>query len=172
MMNRIALHNFVNEFVAWIERHDVLVWWFAIGSAVIAVGMLFTTPWLVSVIPDDYFATKERPPIATRSEHPALRWALRIGKNILGLVLIVIGLLLSLPLIPGQGTIMALGGLLLLEFPGKRRLEMWIIRRQRLLRAINWFRARRGRPPLIVWSPESETRRIAFTSPEREAAHR
>jgi hypothetical protein len=155
--------------IAWIERHEVVLWWVAIGSAVMAVGMLILTPWLVSVIPDDYFATRERPPIVGRSRHPVLRWMLRIGKNVLGLTLVVVGLLLSLPLIPGQGMIMALGGLLLLEFPGKRRLEMWVIRRRGLLKAINWFRAYRNRPPLVVWSPEDDGEEIHSPPAEREA---
>ncbi|MBA3315047.1 MAG: hypothetical protein M3552_12135 [Planctomycetota bacterium] len=162
----------LDAIIAWIERHDVLLWWMAIGSAALAVGMLIATPWLVSVIPDDYFATKERPPIVGRSEHPVLRWLLRLGKNLLGFVLIIVGMLFSLPLIPGQGMIMALAGLMLLEFPGKRRMEMWIIRWGPLLRAINWFRATRGRPPLIVWSPESEARAIGHTPSEREISHR
>ena len=92
-----AANGPVDGLVPWIERHDVLVWWLAATSAAIAIGMLIATPWLVAMIPDDYFATKERPPIVGRSEHPVLRWLLRIGKNLLGLVLIIFGLLLSLP---------------------------------------------------------------------------
>lgn len=170
------MEEFINTYphladvVAWIERYDVALWWCAVGSAVIAVAMLALTPWLVSLIPDDYFATKERPPIVGRSRHPVLRWSLRIGKNSLGLALIVIGLFLTL--MPGQGMITALGGLLLLDFPGKRRLEMWVIRRRGLLHAINWFRARRGRPPLDVWSPEDEEEEVPFASTEREVSRR
>jgi hypothetical protein len=168
----IDRHPQLANVVAWIERHDVTLWWLAAFSAVIAVVMLAMTPWLVSLIPDDYFATKERPPIVGRSRHPVLRWCLRIGKNVLGLTLIIFGLLLSLPLVPGQGMIMALGGLLLLEFPGKRRLEMWVVRRPGLLRAINWFRAHRNRPPLVIWSPEDEEEELPTAPPEREVVRR
>jgi hypothetical protein len=158
------------DLVAWMQRHDVALSWIAGSSAILAVAMLVLTPWLVSIIPDDYFATKERPPIVGRSEHPVLRWTLRIAKNLLGLTLIIIGLFLTL--LPGQGMITALGGLLLLDFPGKRRLEMWVIRRRGLLKAINWFRARRNTPPLVVWSPEDEDEVASAASAEREAVRR
>src|SRR5690606_10090931 len=96
--------------------------------------------------------TKERLPLSETSEHPVLRWAFRLGRNLLGVILLLLGIVMSPG--PGPGMIVILAGLLLTEFPGKRRLEMWIIRRPGLLKAINWFRTRRGRPPLIVWTPE------------------
>jgi hypothetical protein len=132
--------------------------------------MLALTPWLVSLIPDDYFATKERPPIAGRSRHPVLRWTLRIGKNVLGLTLIILGLCLTV--LPGQGMMTVLGGLLLLDFPGKRRLEMWVIRCRGLLRAINWCRARRNKPPLVVWAPEDENEEPKIAPVRREVVSR
>ena len=36
----------------------------------------------------------------------------------------------------------------LVEFPGKRRLELWIARRSTVQRAIDWLRRKAGRPPL------------------------
>src|SRR4030042_256684 len=38
-----------------------------------------------------------------RAQHPIVRWAGLIIKNILGVLLVLLGLLLSLPGIPGQG---------------------------------------------------------------------
>ena len=167
---------FWSDFVAWaepfVERHQALLWWVAIVSAAVAVVSLLTLPLLVSLIPDDYFATKERPEHPVEDRHPALYWLLRIGKNVLGLVLVLFGLVMSIPLVPGQGTIMALVGLLLVEFPGKRRLEMWIIRKRHVLKAINWLRARRGRPPLTVWTPDGPRRLPASTVGPREPAPR
>ena len=42
---------------------------------------------------------------------------------------------------------MALVGLLLMNFPGKYRLERWLLRRPGVLGALNWLRGRRGLPP-------------------------
>lgn len=139
---------------AWIEAHNVLIGWIAGGSLALTLGTIVALPFIVARIPDDYFATRERPPLAERTEHFAFRWLLRIGKNLAGLSLIVIGLVLSIPLVPGQGLITAFAGLLLLEFPGKRRFEMWVIRKRGVLHAINWLREHRKRPPLIVWTPD------------------
>lgn len=158
---------FIKEVSAWVAGHEALLWWVAIGSASVTVGTLLALPWVVALIPNDYFATRERPKISERSQHPVLRWTLRIGKNLLGIVLVFLGLVMSLPLVPGQGLIIAIAGLLLLNFPGKRRLELWLIRQPGVLRGINWFRCRRGRPPLIVWSPEPK----GLPAPTREPAH-
>lgn len=72
----------------------------------------------------------------------------RALKNALGLVLIVLGLLLSLPGVPGQGVLTMLIGLMLMDFPGKRRLERKLVARPGVLAAMNRVRAWLRRPPL------------------------
>ena len=52
--------------------------------------------------------------------------------------------------LPGQGILTILVGITLLNFPGKRRLELRIVRQRRVLRAINWMRAKAKRPPLVL----------------------
>lgn len=144
----------LTELITWVKEHDVVLWWVMACSAVLTVGTLLALPWVVARIPDDYFATKERLPFGEYSQHPVLRWVFRIGRNLLGVVLLLLGLVMVVG--PGQGLIAILAGLLLTEFPGKRRLEMWVIRRPGLLKGINWLRVRRGRPPLIVWTPDKK----------------
>jgi hypothetical protein len=53
-------------------------------------------------------------------------------------------------LLPGQGILTLLIGISLLDFPGKRQLEKRIARERHVLKAINWIRAKAGRPPLEV----------------------
>lgn len=84
------------------------------------------------------------------AQHPVIRWAGLIAKNILGALLVVLGLLLSLPGIPGQGLLTILIGVMLLSFPGKRRLERRLVSRPRILAAINALRARFGKPALLL----------------------
>lgn len=76
--------------------------------------------------------------------------AARLLKNALGLVLIIVGILLSLPGVPGQGILTILLGLIMLDIPGKRPLEARIIQRPRILAAVNDLRARYDKPPLIM----------------------
>jgi hypothetical protein len=82
--------------------------------------------------------------------HPAVRWTGIILKNFLGVVIIAFGAALSLPGIPGQGLLTILIGLVLLDFPGKRRLERRILHVRRVLDKTNSLRQRFGRPPLIL----------------------
>lgn len=74
----------------------------------------------------------------------------RAGKNGLGLALVVLGLLLSIPGVPGQGILTILLGIMLVDFPGKRQLECKIVSRPAVLEAINRLRHKFGRPALVL----------------------
>ena len=52
-----------------------------------------------------------------------------IVKNLVGGILVGLGVLLAPPGVPGPGILMMLIGVVLLDFPGKRRLEQWLINR-------------------------------------------
>jgi UPF0716 family protein affecting phage T7 exclusion len=69
-------------------------------------------------------------------------------KNITGLVLIIAGIIMLV--LPGQGLITLTMGLLFINFPGKRKLECKLISNQKVLRSINWLRAKRNKEPLLV----------------------
>lgn len=77
-------------------------------------------------------------------------WTYRIIRSIVGVLLVVVGVLLSLPGVPGQGLLTVLAGVILIEFPGRHRLVRAIIGRPPMLSAINRLRARFGRPPLTA----------------------
>jgi hypothetical protein len=85
--------------------------------------------------------------------HPVIRWTGHILKNLAGLLLIAIGVLLSVPGIPGQGLLTILIGLILLDVPGKRRFERKLVSRPRVLKVINRLRARFGKPALVLDEP-------------------
>ena len=69
-------------------------------------------------------------------------------KNILGFVLIAIGIVLSLPGVPGQGILTILLGLIMIDIPGKRPIEARIIKQPAVLAAVNKLRAKYDKPPL------------------------
>lgn len=77
-----------------------------------------------------------------------VRWGAVIAKNVAGVILIIIGIILSLPGVPGQGILTILLGLIFLDIPGKRPLEARIIERPTVLAAINKLRAKYDKPPL------------------------
>ena len=130
--------------------------WLAVCGAVslaLFVGSLLALPSLLARVPHDYFATRERPRSRfVAGRHPAVRWSLRVAKNLAGLGLVAAGV--AMLLLPGQGVLTIFAGVMLLDLPGRRRLELAVIRRPAVLRAVNWIRRRRGRPPLEVWRPD------------------
>lgn len=82
--------------------------------------------------------------------HPVLRALGIFVKNLLGLVLVGFGVVMSLPGVPGQGVLTILLGIMLLDFPGKRSLEAYIVGRPRVRVAVNALRARFDKPPLML----------------------
>lgn len=122
-----------------------LLWGAGLFAASSLLSLAAVTAVLVA-LPVDYFRGGAAPADWPRSS--LLRWAWRIGKNILGLALVVLGLLLSVPGVPGQGLLTMLIGLILLDFPGKRSVERRLVARPAVLGAINRVRARFHRPPM------------------------
>lgn len=123
-------------------------------KALLAFG-LFALTFVISVgavaavivrLPADYFRDDYVSPLA--EQHPVVRWIGVVVKNAAGALLVVLGLLLSLPGIPGQGLLTILIGVMLLDFPGKRRIERRLISRPRVLAGVNALRARFGKAPL------------------------
>jgi hypothetical protein len=73
-----------------------------------------------------------------------------IAKNVAGVILLLLGLIMALPGIPGQGVLTMIIGVTMIDFPGKRRLERRLLRHPRVRHAVNRLRARFRRPPLEV----------------------
>ena len=124
----------------------------------ILAGFLFVTTFVTSFaialtilirLPADYLCAS-RAEDARHTNGTVGYWARRISRNFLGAVLVVVGIVLSLPSIPGQGLLTVVAGILLLDFPGKLRLLRSLLGCPRLVRSINRLRARFAYPPLIV----------------------
>jgi hypothetical protein len=132
-----------------------------LGVGLFVAGTLLSTAvvvgYLVSIRPDA-FAASEGASIR-RLRSPAARLAYRIGKNLLGAALVVVGAVLSLPGVPGQGLLTILVGLLLCDLPGKRALVLAVVRRPAVRGAIDRLRARFGRAPLALPPVAAETGR-------------
>ena len=100
-------------------------------------------------LPADHFSKNHRTSFWL-GRHPVIRAMGIIGKNILGVLLVVVGILLSIPGVPGQGLLTILLGIMLLDFPGKRRLEQNLLSRPQILKTINRLRARFGKQALEI----------------------
>jgi len=136
----------------WIEQHGVILTVATGAMFVVFVGSLLLVPVIVTRIPHDYFAHHRRPPSRMAEQHRVVRIVFRVAKNVVGVLLMLAGV--AMLVLPGQGLLSIFVGFLRLDFPGKYRLEKWIVSRRRALGAINWLRRRRGRAPMIVVPPD------------------
>jgi hypothetical protein len=100
-------------------------------------------------IPADYFQ-KDRPRDLWSDRHPAVRFLGLFAKNVLGVLLVALGILMSIPGVPGQGILTILLGVMLLDFPGKSNLEHKLVSRPPVLKAINKLRHRFDKPSLVL----------------------
>lgn len=114
---------------------------FSLSLAIVSVIMV--------KIPADYFK-KDRPRKVLPHHHPAVRFIAILGKNVLGVLLVALGIVLSLPGVPGQGILTILLGIMLLDFPGKRTLEHKLVSRPQVLKTINKLRHKFGKPELVL----------------------
>ena len=138
--------------IAWLAELWASVTW---GQILLGVGLFlgslalsFAAIAIVMVkIPANYFSSHYKRDFLPGSSF-VVRWGAVIAKNILGVFLILLGIALSLPGVPGQGILTILLGLIMLDIPGKRPLEARIIKRPAVLAAINKLRAKYDKPPL------------------------
>ena len=114
---------------------------FAVSLAVVA--------FILVNLPPTYFQ-QSHPRDFWLDRHISIRWAGVIVKNLLGVVLVLLGILMSIPGVPGQGLLTILLGIMLLDFPGKRQLEYKIVSQARVLAAVNRMRHRFSKPPLVL----------------------
>ena len=122
--------------------------WFAVASLATFVVSAVALPWLLTRLPEDYFDETSTPIPPPWPRHRALYWAWRTLKNLAGAVLLLAGFVMLLT--PGQGLLTIMAGLWLVDLPGKRRWERYLIGRPRVLASINWIRQKAGQPPLRV----------------------
>jgi len=121
-----------------------------VGLFLLSLALSFGAIAIVMIkIPDNYFSSHYVQDFMPGSPW-IVRWGAVVAKNVFGIFLVALGIILSLPGVPGQGILTILLGLIMLDIPGKRPLEAWIIKRPAVFSAVNNFRARYNKPPLVV----------------------
>ena len=136
----------------WIDYiHEYTAWILVISLLSFVIGLI-SMPMLVARIPVDYFSHHKRHRISQKTHHPIVGLVLTGFKNLLGAVLLIAGFVMLFT--PGQGLLSILLGLMIMNYPGKYRLECWIIKRPLIFSTINTIREKQGQPPLLA--PESD----------------
>lgn len=130
----------------WLSDNQVVLTWLSVVSLLTFVGSLLALPWFVGVIPEDYFLHNRTIKSTSKQRNKTVHLLLLIGRNLLGCTLLLGGILMLF--LPGQGLITIAISMLLLDYPGKKKLELRIISYPSILNGINWLRAKGNHPPL------------------------
>jgi hypothetical protein len=133
------------------EFANSITWRGAILGVLVFLVTFLVSLGIVSLIlvkiPADYFKKNHKTKFWS-GPNPPVHAAKVIGKNILGFLLVVLGIVLSIPGVPGQGLLTILLGIMLLDFPGKSTLERKLLSRPEIVKTINRLRDRFHKPPL------------------------
>jgi len=105
--------------------------------------------FVVVKIPANYFS-KDYSRAFLSDRPPVIRYLGVVGKNLLGALLVALGIVLSVPGVPGQGILTILLGIMLLDFPGRRSLEYKLVSTPSVFKTINKLRHRFGKPALLL----------------------
>ncbi len=110
------------------------------------IGTMVAVPIIIRRLPADYFLPtfdEDKPRSGGFQPMPLL---VRILKNILGYFLILMGVLMLIG--PGQGLLTIFMGVILIDFPRKREVEMKLAKIGPINRLMSWIRGRAGKQPL------------------------
>lgn len=131
----------------WISAYETELWWLTITSVLLFVVTLFALPLFLIRIPADHFLNRKADVTVETQQHPGMRWMRRIAANLFGAILILAGI--AMLVLPGQGLLTILIGLLLVDFPGKQRALHWLVAKPAVRNSIDRLRRKAGRPPLV-----------------------
>jgi len=148
------ISNTWSALITWLSDKWAALTWSEIGIGValflISLTVSFAAIGIVMVkIPENYFSSHYERDFLPDSPW-LVRWGAVIVKNIFGVFLILLGIVLSLPGVPGQGILTILLGLIMIDLPGKRPFEAKIIERPAVRNAINKLREKYNKPPLVL----------------------
>jgi hypothetical protein len=132
----------LRKFASRLHLTGAETWEIVAIFAVTFFGSIGLVAFLVVRMPADYFSSHRRP-----GRGGIVGAALR---NVTGVVLVLVGLVLSIPGVPGQGVLTILVGLMLTDIPGVRRMERALAKRPAVRKALDRVRAKFGKEPLEV----------------------
>lgn len=127
----------IQSLIDWFKNPSV-EWGLAIFSVLAICASVVLVPRFLASLPPDYLRGEGHSPPASP--------LLRIARNLLGVVLVLLGV--AMLLLPGQGVLTLLVGLLLVDFPGKHQLVTRLLSRPKVLSIVNKLRAHKHAAPL------------------------
>ena len=138
------------KIISWSSMNSDLLFLLGSLSIFILIISVFMMVLIISFLPEDYFKSENRNLISSvqNSRYPLLKLLVLITKNFFGVLLLLSGVLMLV--LPGQGILTIITGLVFIDYPGKYKFERKLLRQKGVINSINWIRSRLSKPPLKV----------------------
>ena len=141
----------MNSLIEWLERYPEVVIGLSVASVFALLGSVILLIAGIVFVRDDFLL--RRSTLTKEYENKKImRLLLMILRNIVGCILVLLGA--ALLVLPGQGLLTILFGLLLLDLPGKESARVRLrrfVQRPTTLNKINTLRRKFGKAPLQVY---------------------
>ena len=136
--------------ISWSSMNSDLLFLLGSLSIFILIISVFMMVLIISFLPEDYFKSENRNLISSvqNSRYPLLKLLVFITKNFFGVLLLLSGILMLV--LPGQGILTIITGLVFMDYPGKYKFERKLLRQKGVINSINWIRSLLNQPSLKV----------------------
>ena len=125
----------------WLQEYAGFMTAMAIVSVVIILASIILTPIWLGRLPEDYFLrVLDQNNANARDTHSLV---IRLTRAVAGSLLLIAGV--AMLFLPGQGIVTIIAGLLLIDFPGRRRILRRILNIHAVTGLIQWIRRTRGK---------------------------
>jgi len=138
------------KIISWSSMNSDLLFLLGSLSIFILIISVFMMVLIISFLPEDYFKSENRNLISSvqNSRYPLLKLLVLITKNFFGVLLLLSGILMLV--LPGQGILTIITGLVFMDYPGKYKFERKLLRQKGVINSINWIRSRLSKPSLKI----------------------
>ena len=138
------------KIISWSSMNSDLLFLLGSLSIFILIISVFMMVLIISFLPEDYFKSENRNLISSvqNSRYPLIKLSVLIAKNFFGILLLLSGILMLV--LPGQGILTIITGLVFMDYPGKYKFERRLLRQKGVINSINWIRSRLSKPSLKV----------------------
>ena len=138
------------KIISWSSMNSDLLFLLGSLSIFILIISVFMMVLIISFLPEDYFKSENRNLISSvqNSRYPLLKLLILIIKNLFGILLLLSGIFMLV--LPGQGLLTIITGLVFMDYPGKYKFERKLLRQKGVINSINWIRSLLSKPLLKI----------------------
>mgnify|MGYP001192272956 CR=1 FL=1 len=140
------MQSYMEAFSYFLQNNQIFIYISGFSTILFLLSLLGIS-WLISMIPYNYFVDEKRVSFI-KMKNPLMWLLIMILKNAIGLALILCGILMLI--LPGQGVLTIITGLIFLDYPGKFRFERLLVKNKLILNSMNWIRRKLDKPDLII----------------------